>query len=184
MILQSKKEELLQNKINKQRFIHYLADKLERAGCSTDHAKQDADVLIVQADVGSARAKETVIIGDYTDLLILLLYHAEINTHDLFLASEPKQGSSKNKIWCIQQSKELIGIDVCNNFLFIHAILGCDTTVFHLAISNMAQRHVAFCERHVAFCERHVALYERHVALCVHHVALHVRHADLVIFRQ
>ena len=30
--------------------------------------------------------------------------------------------------------------------------------VFHLAISNMAQRHVAFCERHVALHVRHVAL--------------------------
>ena len=49
--------------------------------------------------------------------------------------------------------------------------------VFHLAISNMAQRHVAFCERHVAF-------HERHVALCVRHVALHVLHDALLIFRQ
>ena len=31
-------------------------------------------------------------------------------------------------------------------------------TVFHLAISNMAQRHVAFCERHAALQVRHVAL--------------------------
>ena len=29
------------------------------------------------------------------------------------------------------------------------------TAVFHLAISNMAQRHVAFCERHVTLHERH-----------------------------
>ena len=42
--------------------------------------------------------------------------------------------------------------------------------VFHLAFSNMAQRHVAFCERHVALRERHVAL--------------HVRHAALLIFRR
>ena len=122
------KRGFLQNKINKQRFIHYLAGKLERAGCSTDHAKQDADVLIGQTAVASARTKETVITGDDTDLLVLLLCHAEINTHDLFLISEPKQSLSKNKIWCIQQSKELFGIDVCNNILFIHAILGCDTT--------------------------------------------------------
>ena len=127
MIVQSKKEEFLQDKVNKQRFIHYLADKLERAGCSTDHTKQDADVFIVQTAVASARTKETVITGDDTDLLVLLLYRAEINTHDLFLASEPKQCSSKSKIWCIQQSKELLGIDVCDN-IFIHAILGCETT--------------------------------------------------------
>ena len=50
-------------------------------------------------------------------------------------------------------------------------------TVFHLAISNMAQRHVAFCERHFAL---HVC----HVALQVRHVALQVRHVALQIFRQ
>ena len=39
--------------------------------------------------------------------------------------------------------------------------------VFHLAISNMAQRHVAFCKRHVALYGRHAALHERHVALLI-----------------
>ena len=34
-------------------------------------------------------------------------------------------------------------------------------TVFHLALSNMAQRHVDFGERDVALNERHVALFER-----------------------
>ena len=51
------------------------------------------------------------------------------------------------------------------------------TAVFHLAISNIAQRHVDFYERHVA-------LYERHVALHVCHVALYVRHVALLICRQ
>ena len=45
-------------------------------------------------------------------------------------------------------------------------------SVFHLALSNIAQRHVAFCERHVALHERHVALHECHVALYERHVAL------------
>ena len=47
MMIKSKKDEFLNNKANKQRFIHYLSDNLERAGCSVDHAKYDADVLIV-----------------------------------------------------------------------------------------------------------------------------------------
>ena len=92
--------------------MHYLSDKLGRAGCSTDHTKQDAYVII----------------EDHTDLLVLLLHHAEINAHDLFLASMPKQGLSENKISCIKQSKELLGIDACNNIILIHTILGCDTT--------------------------------------------------------
>ena len=38
--------------------------------------------------------------------------------------------------------------------------------VFHLAISNMAQRHVAFCESHIALHERHDAFHVCHVASC------------------
>ena len=49
--------------------------------------------------------------------------------------------------------------------------------VSHLALSNMAQRHVAFSERHVALHERHVALHECHIALLLRHVAY-------LIFRQ
>ena len=43
----------------------------------------------------------------------------------------------------------------------------CYTSVFHLAISYMAQHQVAFCERHVALHVRHVALQVRHVALLI-----------------
>ena len=63
MMIKYKKDEFLNNKANKQRFIHYLSDNLERAGCSVDHAKDDADVLIVMTAVASARHKETLLIG-------------------------------------------------------------------------------------------------------------------------
>ena len=106
MVLQSKKEEFLNNKANKQRFIYFVSDKLERAGCSVDHAKDDADVLIVQTAVGSARSKDTVVIGDDTDLLVLLLYHAEMNAHELFLRSESKKSApQQTRSWCIKQKK-------------------------------------------------------------------------------
>ena len=49
----------------------------------------------------------------------------------------------------------------------------CQMAVFHLAISNMAQRHVAFCERHVAL-----------QPVQVRHAALQVRHVAFQIFRQ
>ena len=56
----------------------------------------------------------------------------------------------------------------------INNTIGKPLPVFHLAISNMAQRHVAFCERHVALHKRHVAFHVRHVALSVRHVALRI----------
>ena len=88
----------------------------------------DADDLIVLTAAASARHKETVLIGDDTDLLVLLIHHAEIDTHELFLKSKPKKAAQQNKIWCILQCKQLLGQDVCDNILFIHAILGCDVT--------------------------------------------------------
>ena len=126
--MKSKKDEFLNNKANKQRFIDYLSDNLEGAGCIVDHAKDDADVLIIQTAVASARHTDTVLIGYDTFLLVLLLHHAEMDAHEVFLKSEPKKSSQQNKIWCIRQSKQLLGLDVCDHILFIHAILRCYVT--------------------------------------------------------
>ena len=95
MMIKSEKDEFLNNKANKQRFIHYLSDNLERAGCSVDHAKYDADVLIVLTAVASVRHKETVLIGDDTDLLVLVLHHVEMDAHEVFLKSEPKKSTQQ-----------------------------------------------------------------------------------------
>src|SRR4029434_5923766 len=51
MIIQSKKDQFLNNKEHKQRLLVYLSAELEKAGCITDHAKHDADVLIVQTAI-------------------------------------------------------------------------------------------------------------------------------------
>ena len=61
-------------------------------------------------------------------MLVLPLYHAEMDAHEVFLKSEPKNSAQQNKIWCIRQSKQLLGPDVCDHIFFIHAILGCDVT--------------------------------------------------------
>ena len=45
MVIKSNKDEFLRNWANKQQFINILSDKLKSAGCSTDHAKHDADHL-------------------------------------------------------------------------------------------------------------------------------------------
>ena len=112
-MITSKKDEFLNSKANSQRFIHYLSDNLERAGCTVDHAKYDADVLIMLTAVASARHKETVLIGDDTDLLALLLHHAEMEAHEVFLKSEPKKSAQQNKIWCIRQSKHTVTWSGC-----------------------------------------------------------------------
>ena len=83
--LKLKKNEFLGNKVNKQRFLHLLSSFLENAGCTIIHAKGDADILIVKTAVESAKAVNTVLIGDDTDLLILLCYYGDAIEKDLFL---------------------------------------------------------------------------------------------------
>ncbi len=128
MVIKSKKDEFLANEINKQRFINLLSDCLEKAGCDTFHATHDADVLIVTKAVESAKAINTILVGDDTDLLILLVYHAELNAKDIFFAPEHKANTKKKRLWNIKQLKETLGSSVCDKILFIHALLGCDTT--------------------------------------------------------
>ncbi len=105
-----------------------MRERLEAAGCLTEQATGDADLLIVQRSVERARSSTTVLVGDDTDLLVLLLYHADITCKDIFFCPEPKQNSKKQRIWNINKTKSDLGDKVCKNILFIHALLGCDTT--------------------------------------------------------
>ena len=36
--------------------------------------------------------------------------------------------TKKNRTWDIKVTQSELGADICNNILFIHAVLGCDTT--------------------------------------------------------
>ena len=59
--------------------------------CSVHHSNGDADTLIVTATLKSAETKPTVLIGDDTDLLVLLLAHADLSHEPVFFAPEPKK---------------------------------------------------------------------------------------------
>ena len=104
-----------------------LSTELEKSNCQTYHAPGDADLLIVQKAVQSATTSTTVLVGEDTDLIVLLCNHASFNSHDLFFRPETKK-TQKLHVWNIRATKEKLGQDICNNILFIHAILGCDTT--------------------------------------------------------
>ena len=84
MALQTKKEEFLFNKHNQPRFIALLFQRLEQAGCEIHQASGNADVLIVQTAFTSAAKQETVQVGDDTDRLVLLIYHANNVRHNVF----------------------------------------------------------------------------------------------------
>ena len=128
MILTMKKEEFLANNNNKQNFINMLSDHLQKKNCETFHSQGDADLLIVQKAVESCKSRNTVLVGDDTDLLILLIYHANIESNDLFFKPEAKKSTKNPRVWNIKTVKQSLGPSMSLHILFIHAILGCDTT--------------------------------------------------------
>ena len=119
-----KKDEFLANEGNKQRFI----DLLTKAGMDVFHAVADADSLIVKTAVELAQHKETCIIGDDTDLLIIAIDSVfkseEIN--NLYILNEPRK-TKNERIWPIQKLA-VLGVVKYKHILFAHAFLGCDTT--------------------------------------------------------
>ena len=133
MVFNGKKQDFLANKENKQQFITLLDGHLRRYGCRTEHASADADLLIVQTAISTTEIgnKPTVLVADDTDILILLCYHWESAERRLFLKPEPRYGTKKQpRCWDISVVKSTLGSGVCNNILFVHAFLGCDTTSY------------------------------------------------------
>ena len=129
MALQAKKEEFLSNKHNKQKFIAMLSQRLEEAGYEIHRARGDADVLIVQAASTSADNQETVLVGNDTDLLVLLIYHAKNVRHNVLFRPKTRRASQKgNRYWNIPAMLALLGSVVTNNNMFLHAIHGFHTT--------------------------------------------------------
>ena len=127
MVLCVSKDIFLSNSVNKQNFIQQLGNNLQAAGCEVFHASSDADVLIAQKAIEMANEQNTVLVGDDTDLLVLLLHYSITTSKDLFFAPEPKK-NAKRRVWDIKNSKSSIGPFVCQHILFLHALSGCDTT--------------------------------------------------------
>lgn len=129
MALQTKKEEFLSNQQNKQRFITMLGYRLETAGCDVHHAKGDADLLVVEVAVDCAEHKDTVVIADDTDILVLLIHYAGRAKYNLWFKPNVKRESKKpQRCWNMSITRCHLGSTVCSSILFLHAVLGCDTT--------------------------------------------------------
>ncbi|GFN80278.1 LOW QUALITY PROTEIN: hypothetical protein PoB_000678400 [Plakobranchus ocellatus] len=126
IVCNARKERFLANPNNKQAFVQYLGDVLEKDGCEVLHAQGDADTLIVRTAVSCAINKTTVVIGEDTDLLVLLLHHANIHNRPLLL--KYRSNTKKHKQIDILSMKIRLGPLICHLLPFLHAINGCDTT--------------------------------------------------------
>lgn len=63
-----------------------LGERLEATGCDVVHAKGDADLLIVQTAVESATRCDSILVGDDTDMLVLLCHHGKNTSQSIFQA--------------------------------------------------------------------------------------------------
>ena len=120
--LDESKDSFLSNSKNKQSFTNHLSHKLRSKDIAVGHAKSDADTLIVKYVLQSSNNVDTVLVGEDTDLLVLLLHHVTSDHHNIFFSS------GSGRIWDIQRTKSILGDEFCRSLLFLHAFTGCDTT--------------------------------------------------------
>ena len=125
MPLTMKKEHFLANKENKQQFISVLSDRLRLEGIQVIQADADADLPITLAALDCAKQKPTFVIGEDTDILILLCHHTKERPHGIYFLSAK---STCSRVWDIDATVRSLGPETCHLLPFVHALCGCDTT--------------------------------------------------------
>jgi hypothetical protein len=97
----SKKEAFLANNENKHNVILMLRRIMDSNDIETRKAPSDADLLIATTAVQSSITKPTIILGEDTDLLILLLYYYECGYMQLICRPNHDKKTVKSNIWDI-----------------------------------------------------------------------------------
>ena len=134
-----KKDDFLSTPCNKQGLIDMITRELQAGGSTVINAAGDADVDIVKAAIKASRHQTTTLIGEDTDLLILLLHYAEKNNNkDLFFRSDK---SAPPKVYDIHAMKQVLGNELCAHLLFIHAFTGCDATSCIFGVGKRSAFH-------------------------------------------
>ena len=84
-----------------------LSEHLQQVGCDTHQAAGDADILIVQTAEQSSIKCQTILIGDDTDLIVLLCFHVTNSCYDIFFHSNKCRGTKRNpRCWNIKKCKQ------------------------------------------------------------------------------
>ena len=68
----------MSNGENKQALIQLIIDRMQQKGCDVIQAEGDADVDIAKAAINMSAMRPTTLIGEDTDLLVLLLFHTDM----------------------------------------------------------------------------------------------------------
>jgi hypothetical protein len=120
------RETFLNNINNKKSFINLLIVNLENAGNKCLQAKADADRLIMTTAIDySHRGHPSVVIGEDTDLLVLLICLTS-DSDEVYMRIPGRAGglestfSSAELRRALRQERDYL--------LFLHAVSGCDST--------------------------------------------------------
>ena len=91
-------------------------------------AHGDADVDIVKTEVETSLQHTTALIGEDTDLLVLLLYYAQGEVMNLYFRSDKPKADGTIEVYHINRIQEVLGHEICSQLMFIHDMTGSDTT--------------------------------------------------------
>jgi hypothetical protein len=127
-VFSGNKENFLSNSTNKQRIINLIGIHLTLSNCTVIHASGDADVDIVKEAVSSSENMNTTVIGEDTDLLLLLLHHSRDSRFSLVFRSDVNRKAKSFNSYNINLIRQGLGPETCEHLLFLHAFTGCDST--------------------------------------------------------
>ena len=74
---------------------------MKSTGSKVFTAKADADLLLVNKAIEAAETRNTVLVGDDTDLLVLLLHHLLPIENKIYFAPQSKK-NAKGRVWDIK----------------------------------------------------------------------------------
>ncbi|KAH3797360.1 hypothetical protein DPMN_150940 [Dreissena polymorpha] len=94
--------------------ITLISTALTIRGCNIFVSPVGADIDIVKATGEISRHCTTTLIGEDTDLLILLLHYSKMYHKTIYFRSDINKQSKEHKVYNIDLLKELLGDEVCN----------------------------------------------------------------------
>lgn len=92
--------------------ITLIITELTKRKCRVIQAPGDADVDTVNATVDCSQVCSTTLVGEDTDLLILLVYYAGTENEVFYFRSDTKR-SKERKVYNINLLKQVLGETIC-----------------------------------------------------------------------
>lgn len=84
-----------------------LSKMMHPNGIETKHA-----VLIAKTAVESSTLHPTILLGEDTDLLVLLLYYYSFGSKNLIFKPDHDKKSTESKVWDVNKTKVVLGQNV------------------------------------------------------------------------